>query len=95
MKHSSDIAKALREDCSEVQINQIPSSTSNLLMMRMPMNLEVREGRKVVLKTLNYNKSDLLIDPKAQLPFYDLLYGFQREAVDFAVQHFGRVLIAD
>jgi|JI6StandDraft_1071083.scaffolds.fasta_scaffold01293_7 SWI/SNF-related matrix-associated actin-dependent regulator 1 of chromatin subfamily A len=94
MELAGGLAKALREDSPDVRLNQIPSNTTNLLMMQMPMNLEVREGRKNVLKTIQYNKNDLLMDPKS-LPFYDLLYSFQREAVVFGVKHFGRVLIAD
>jgi hypothetical protein len=81
--------KALKEDKSDVKINPIPSFTSNILLMDMPSHLEIRESRKNILKTISYSK-----DPKS-LPFYEGLYPFQRDAVEFSVKHFGRVLIAD
>jgi hypothetical protein len=86
--------KALKEDKSDVKINPIPSFTSNILLMDMPSHLEIRESRKNILKTISYSKDDINLNPKS-LPFYEGLYPFQRDAVEFSVKHFGRVLIAD
>jgi hypothetical protein len=94
MSLATAISKALKEDSPDVKINPIPSSTSSILLMEMPHHLEVREGRKNVLRTISYSKDDVNLNPKS-LPFYEGLYGFQKDAVDFAVKRFGRVLIAD
>jgi hypothetical protein len=94
MSLTTAISKALKDDSPDIKINPIPSSTSSILLMEIPQHLEVREGRKNILKTISYTKDDVDINPKS-LPFYEGLYAFQRDAVEFAVKHFGRVLIAD
>ena len=60
----------------------------------MPLCLPINNDRIPKNIIINYNSVEDAMD-SSTLPFFQKLYGFQKESVEFGIRHRGRLLLAD